>query len=289
MGLKHAPYHVRSDMENLPAITVSLLGRRLTCMTVPSIVASICAAAATNQRLLVTHYNVHGFNLTMQLPWFHDFLQSADIAHCDSIGILKALQFMGIKLPHHYRASYTLLMPRLLTYCNLYGFSVFLLGGQPEVVQQAVVNQQSQFPNLAIAGHHGYFSLDDSKVNDQVIYQINQLRPHILIVGMGMPRQEQWLARYQHRVNATVLMAGGAIIDRLAGLVPDCPKWISDLGLEWLYRLQREPGRLASRYLLGNPALFLSLALAKAMGSSVKLEESVQKSEILKPEVLLAK
>ncbi len=256
----------------LPNLTLLLLGRRITCMTVPAIVEAVCLAIAHNRDLLVTHYNVHGFNLSMQLPWYHEFLQSADIAHCDSIGMLKALHFMGIKLPSDYRASYTLLMPRLLAYCNWYGFSLFLLGGKPETLEQALGLQRAQFPNLRLTGHHGYFSLQDPFINDHIIDQINLFQPQILLVGMGMPRQEQWIHLYRHRLNVNVVMTGGAVIDRLAGIVSDCPPWLSNVGLEWIYRLVGEPKRLASRYLLGNPALFLSLALARAMGSSVELD-----------------
>ena len=88
---------------------------------------------------------------------------------------------------------------------------------------------------------------------------------------MGSPIQEKWLHLNQQELNANTIIAGGAIIDRLAGIVPDCPTILSDMSLEWLYRLYREPRRMANRYLLGNPAFLLLMMLAKSSMKSADL------------------
>lgn len=260
------------QLDSLPNLNVYLLDRRITCMTVPQIVQAIHAACIERKKITVANYNVHSFNLSMQLPWFYNFLQSAEIAHCDSVGILKAIRYMGLNLPLDYRASYTLLMPRLLDYCNQEGFSVFLLGSKPQHLEAALANLKQEYPNIELAGHHGYFSRQDSLQNDVVIQQINQIKPHILIVGMGMPIQENWIRLNRHRLEANVVMPGGAVIDRLAGVVSDCPAFLSNIGLEWLYRLTREPKRLAARYLLGNPAFAFHIALGKFYASPLRVE-----------------
>ena len=118
----------QSNLDRLPSLNVHLLSRRITCMTVSAIVEAIHTACVTKNKITVAHYNVHGFNLSMQLPWFYNFLQGADITHCDGSGILKAISYMGLKLPIQYRASYTFLIPALLEHCNQHGFSIFLLG-----------------------------------------------------------------------------------------------------------------------------------------------------------------
>ena len=233
-------------------------------MTVSAIVDAIHTACIEGTKLTVANFNVHSFNLSMQIPWFYDFLQTSEIAHCDSAGILKAIQWMGLDLPLNYRASYTLLMPQLLTHCNQHGFSVFLLGAKPERLQAAIARLQAQYPNIDVQGHHGYFDLDNPQQNDEVVRQINQAKSKILVVGMGMPIQENWIRLNRDRLNVNVIMPGGAIIDRLAGIVPDCPTFLSNMGLEWLYRLLREPKRLGIRYLIGNPAFLLHIVLAKA-------------------------
>jgi N-acetylglucosaminyldiphosphoundecaprenol N-acetyl-beta-D-mannosaminyltransferase len=252
-----------NQLQGLPNLSVHLLERRITCMTVPAIVDAIHTACVENRKITVAHYNIHGFNLSMQLPWYYQFLQTSEIVNCDSVGILKAISYMGLELPLDYRASYTVLMPKVLERCNQEGLSVFLLGAKPEYLETALDNLRKQYPNAQFTGHHGYFDKEDAQQNQAVIDKINQVKPNILVVGMGMPVQEKWVFKHRSRINVNAIMLGGAIIDRLAGVVPDCPEVISNLGLEWLYRWCREPKRLAARYFLGNPAFALQVSLGK--------------------------
>lgn len=261
----------------LPNLSVHLLGRRITFMTVSAIIDAIHSACIEDAKLTVANYNVHSFNLSMQIPWFYNFLQSSEIAHCDSTGILKATQWMGLKLPLQYRASYSLLMPELLAHCNEQGLSVFFLGARPEYSDAAIRRLRNQYPNLNVSGHHGYFDMKDPQQNAEVVRQINQTKPNVLVIGMGMPIQENWIRLNRDQLEVNVIMPGGAVIDRLAGVVPDCPTFLSDAGLEWLYRLCREPKRLGIRYLVGNSAFVLHLVLAKSHSSpmEVQLMESI--------------
>lgn len=260
------------NLERPPNFNIYLLGRRITCMTVPAIIEAIHVACVEGMKLTVANYNVHSFNLSMQMPWFYNFLQGAEITHCDSVGILKAIQYLGLKLPLQYRASYSLLMPQLLEHCDRYGFSVFLLGAKPECSKAAIAQLRQRYPNIRVDGHHGYFDMKDPQQNTRVVQQINRAKPNVLVVGMGMPIQENWIRQNRHQLDTNVIMPGGAIIDRLSGKVPDCPELLSNLGLEWLYRLCREPKRLAARYLLGNTAFVFHIALAKAFSHSIKVE-----------------
>jgi N-acetylglucosaminyldiphosphoundecaprenol N-acetyl-beta-D-mannosaminyltransferase len=250
--------------EKFPSFKVNLLNRQITCMTAESIIEAINKACDRDDRIVIANYNVHSFNLSMQLPWFYEFLQHAEIAHCDGSGILKGLSYMGLNLPMQYRVSYTSLMPKLLKTCQEKGLSLFLLGSKDEYLQTALDNLKQQYPRIKVDGYHGYFDREDSYQNQVVIDKINQKKPHILLIGMGMPIQEEWVRKHRHQLDVNVFMTGGAVIDRLAGMVADCPEWIANAGLEWLYRLCQEPKRLASRYLFGNLAFLLHLALAKS-------------------------
>jgi N-acetylglucosaminyldiphosphoundecaprenol N-acetyl-beta-D-mannosaminyltransferase len=255
-----------------PVFTVYLLERRINCMTIPSIVEAVQKACIEGKKITVANYNIHSFNLSMQLPWYYEFLQSVEIANCDSVGILKAIAYMGLDLPLDYRASYTLLMPKILESCNQNRFSVFFLGAKPEYLQTALERLKLKYPNVCFAGHHGYFDKEDPEANQAVIEQINQAKPNILVVGMGMPIQEYWIQKHSSSLQVNAIMLGGAIIDRMAGVVSDCPHFISNMGFEWLYRLCREPKRLAARYLLGNPAFALQIALAMSNASQLRVE-----------------
>lgn len=256
----------------ITALSVYLLGRRIDCMNVSSIVEAIRKACIEENKIVVANYNIHGFNLSMQLPWYYQFLQSADIANCDGMGILKAISFMGLDLPLDYRVSYTLLMPQILENCNQNGFSVFLLGGKAQHLNIALDKLKQKYPKVNFSGHHGYFDKEDPEINQSVIAQINHFKPNILIVGMGMPIQESWVHKNRNSLQVNTIMLGGAVIDRMAEIVPDCPKFISNSGFEWLYRLLREPKRLAARYLLGNSAFVLHIALAIFNKSRLRVE-----------------
>ncbi len=241
-------------------------------MTVSAIVDAIHTACMEGTKITVAHFNIHSFNLSMQIPWFYNFLQSSEIAHCDGAGILKAIGWMGLDLPLAYRASYSLLMPELLAHCDHHEFPVFLLGAKPERLNAAIARLQNQYPNIDIKGHHGHFDLENAQQNDKIVEQINQAKSKILVVGMGMPIQENWIRLNRNQLNVNVIMPGGAIIDRLAGIVPDCPIFLSNLGLEWLYRLFLEPKRLGLRYLVGNPAFLLHIILAKSYSPPLQVQ-----------------
>jgi N-acetylglucosaminyldiphosphoundecaprenol N-acetyl-beta-D-mannosaminyltransferase len=254
---------------NLPLNYAYLLGRKITCITSDSLLVSIHKACIERRKIIVANYNIHSFNMSVQYSWFFEFLKNADIAHCDGLGIIYALRFMGYRIPEDYRVSYSVLMPRLLEHCNNNHFSIYLLGAKNQNMQMALENINQRYPNIKISGHHGYFPLNDENINQIIISEINKLKPNVLIVGMGMPIQEYWVQRYHKQLKVNAILLGGAAIDRLAGAVSECPEVLSKNGLEWLYRLVKEPKRLMTRYALGNPAFLLQVLLAKSMAASV--------------------
>jgi N-acetylglucosaminyldiphosphoundecaprenol N-acetyl-beta-D-mannosaminyltransferase len=262
---------VKLMSDSFPNLEVHLLNRRITCMTIPGVIEAVLKSCQENRKIIMSSYTVNSFNHSMMSPWFYEFQQQADITLCDSMGMLGAIRSMGLKLPIDYRVSYTLLMPQLFKMANQHHLSVFLLGARPKDLQAALKRQKEAYPNIHFMGHHGYFSPEDKEQNAAVINHINRAKPQILIVGMGCPMQEKWLHLNQQKLRANTIMSGGAVIDRLAGIVPDCPTLLSDMSLEWLYRLYREPRRMANRYLLGNPAFVLLVMLAKSSMKSAEL------------------
>ncbi|MDJ0567629.1 MAG: WecB/TagA/CpsF family glycosyltransferase [Pleurocapsa sp. MO_192.B19] len=243
--------------------SVYLLNRRLNLATTDTIVEAIYTSCKQKAKITVSNYNVHAFNLSMLLPQFLAFQQNADITVCDGMGMLQGLKLKGVCVSSHHRVPLTLMIPKLLDKCERHKLSVFLLGSKPQILETALNNEKVKHPALKIAGHHGYFDHNDPVENQTVIEKINQFQPDILIVGMGMPLQELWIQNNYQNLKALVMIPCGAVIDRLAGLVPNSPQWMSDMGLEWLFRLMREPKRLAARYLLGNSLFLLNLFWAK--------------------------
>jgi N-acetylglucosaminyldiphosphoundecaprenol N-acetyl-beta-D-mannosaminyltransferase len=104
---------------------------------------------------------------------------------------------------------------------------------------------------LQIQTHHGHFQAEKTSLeNKEVLEEINAYAPQIVMVGMGMPRQEHWIADNWQELHCNAVFCSGAALDYVAGEVPIPPRWMGQLGFEWLYRLVAEPKRLWRRYLV---------------------------------------
>jgi N-acetylglucosaminyldiphosphoundecaprenol N-acetyl-beta-D-mannosaminyltransferase len=252
------------------------MGRKITFMTIPAIINRVIEVCQQKSKITIASTNIHSFNLSLHLPWFYEYMRKADIVRCDGMGILKAVKILGLDLALQYQAAGTHLVPALIAAAEDHKWSFFLLGTKPEILDLALERLHDRYPDLEVSGHHGYFDKDDPAACAAVVAKINQAKPNILIVGMGMPVQEKWVYEYGDRLDVNVIMPCGAVIDRLAGLVGNSPAWVSRSGLEWLYRLAKEPKRLASRYLIGNPAFALQLALASTYSSPLEVKDAAE-------------
>jgi N-acetylglucosaminyldiphosphoundecaprenol N-acetyl-beta-D-mannosaminyltransferase len=212
------------------------------------------------------YVNAHVVNQSRDLPELADALRAADLVYCDGYGVRLAAKTLDRPVPH--RMTGADWVWGLAALCELTGDSLYLLGSDPAVARQAAARLQRWYPRLKIAGsHHGY-SQFESPQNDRVIEDINARGASIVLVGMGTPRQELWIDRYAHRVDADVLWSVGALFDYLAGRVPRAPGWLADNGLEWIFRLAVEPHRMWRRYLLGNPAFLARVLSARRRHNS---------------------
>jgi N-acetylglucosaminyldiphosphoundecaprenol N-acetyl-beta-D-mannosaminyltransferase len=162
-------------------------------------------------------------------------------------------------------------MVSLCALCEEKGYSVFLFGGQHSIVEQCTRQLQRRFPGLKISGTFEPPHVDDIEQfdNDDMIRVISNAKPHFLFVALGAPKQEKWIERLRGRLNVPVMMGVGGSFDILGGRVPRAPRWMRAMGLEWLFRLVIEPGRLARRYLLGIP-YFILLVLKLSLWKSRK-------------------
>lgn len=118
-------------------------------------------------------------------------------------------------------------------------------------------------PGLVIQTEHGYFDIESE--SDRIVATINAFAPDVLLVGMGMPRQERWILHRRDDLHAPCIITVGAAMDYFAGAIPTPPRWTGRLGLEWLARLMAEPGRLWRRYLV-EPWYLLPFMLADIRG-----------------------
>lgn len=125
-------------------------------------------------------------------------------------------------------------------------FTHYFLGGSPECVEKLQLALKALQPELKIAGaHHGYFGASEES---HIVEEINALQPDFIWVGLGTPRQQDWIHRHRGAIRRGVLMAVGFAFDVNAGTKRDAPAWVGRIGLTWLYRMLREPRRLFWRY-----------------------------------------
>ena len=142
------------------------------------------------------------------------------------------------------------------------GTPAFLYGGRSEaVLVELAVRLRTRFPGLELVGGHSPpFREPTAQEDEQVAARIDASGAQVVWVGTGQPRQEQWMARMRPRLAAPMLIAVGAAFDFHAGLVAQAPDWMGQRGLEWTYRLAREPRRLWRRYARYNPRFVAAFA-----------------------------
>jgi N-acetylglucosaminyldiphosphoundecaprenol N-acetyl-beta-D-mannosaminyltransferase len=209
----------------------------------------------------VMYANAHVLNQSRHTPALRGALESADLVYCDGYGVRLAAKALDAPIPHRMTGADWIW--GLAAMAELAEESVYLLGSEPGVAHQAAGKLAGAYPKLEIVGHHhGYFD-PGSPHDDRVVEDINARRPSILLVGMGTPKQELWVQANAHRLDVDVLWTVGALFDVVSGKVPRAPGWLADNGLEWIFRLAIEPGRMWRRYLLGNP-VFVHRVLSQA-------------------------
>lgn len=216
---------------------------------------------AKQQQATVMYANAYAVNLAQHDQAFLRVLKEADVVFCDGYGVWLAAQLLGTPLPERFTPPDWIM--QLGALCAQHEYRLFLLGAEPGVASKAAETLRTHFPKLEIASQHGYFSTDNAE-NQAVLDKINHAAPHILLVGMGMPRQEIWIQENIDRHSAHIVIAVGALFDYLGGQQKRGPRWLTDSGGEWLWRLCSEPSRLWRRYLLGNP-IFVWLLLRQWM------------------------
>jgi N-acetylglucosaminyldiphosphoundecaprenol N-acetyl-beta-D-mannosaminyltransferase len=170
---------------------------------------------------------------------YKSILNSADLRLPDGVGIVLASRMLGENVKE--RVAGVDLIGALAGHAEAKRYSVYILGSKPGVAREAALALQKKFKDLKIAGtYHGYFSEEEEK---KVIENINSTKPHILLVGIGFPKQEKFLAKNILSLKVPVMISVGGGIDVLAGKVRRAPGWMQRTGLEWFYRLLSEPGR----------------------------------------------
>ncbi len=206
--------------------------------------------------LHITFVNANNFNLAIENEEYRNVLKRADLVLPDGIGVKLGLRMAGGRLRKNLNG--TDLLPHIIDMLNRNEWSLYLLGATDDTLEKAKNNLEKKYPGVKVAGtRNGYFKPDDEK---EISDEINRSKTFAVIVGMGTPRQELFVDRNLVNLQIPIVFSMGGLLDFIGEKNRRAPLWMRQAGLEWVYRIIQEPGRMWKRYVIGNP-LFLYRAL----------------------------
>lgn len=240
-----------------PLVRHRLLGLPVDAIDMDAAVAHIAAAIRERRPLRAVVTNANKSWLATRDARLRAALEAADLV-VPEWATSWAAGVVGLKGVAH--VGGIRLMQRLLAEAPARGWSVYLLGARPEVVETLAARLRREQPALRLVGwHHGYL---DEEAEAHVRRELADLRPDLLFAGMGSPRQELWLQALPRDAGPLVTLGVGGSFDVLSGHKRDTPTWMRGRGLEWLFRLSQDPRNLWRRYLVTNP-WFVARVLAE--------------------------
>ena len=256
--------HAGLSDEQLRARRTNVLGVGVIASELPEAVATLEKWHAEGRRDYVCCVSVHGIVTAQRDPAIRSALNRSGLATEDGMPLVWWSRSAGFRSAR--RVCGPDLMDAVCTLGSKKGHRHYFYGGSPSVVEKLVSRLTERYPGLVIAGHHSPPFRPLTEEEDAAdIAAINETRPDFVWIGLGMPKQEKWMASHVGKVHATALLGVGAAFDFHAGTKPRAPLWMQRSGLEWLFRLMSEPRRLARRYLIDN-SIFVAHTIRHALG-----------------------
>lgn len=217
----------------------------------------VAQLAAAKRGGYVCFSTVHMIMESHDSPEFGARVNAADMIVPDGMPLVWMQKLQGRKNATRVRANDLMIM--LCEHAEKHGLKVGFYGGKQVVIDAIIERAKRDFPKLQIVyAYSPPFRPLTEEEDAQIVADINTVAPDLLFMGLGCPKQENWM--HAHRDKLTAVMLGvGASFDFFAGNIKESPEWMGRLGLEWLFRLTQEPKRLWRRYLILNPR-FVTLA-----------------------------
>ena len=203
---------------------------------------------------------VHAVMVAQTDPEMRAALRGSSLIVPDGMPLVWAANLLGEDLPN--RVYGPELMRRYNDRCAERGHRVWLYGGRDQgSLVQLALSLRRKHPGIQIVGGYSppYRPLTPGE-EEMIVEQVNGARPDILWVGIGVPKQEKWMAQMRDRLDVPVMCGVGAAFDFHAGRISQAPRWMQERGLEWTYRIAQEPRRLLPRYLYFNPRFLTAFA-----------------------------
>jgi N-acetylglucosaminyldiphosphoundecaprenol N-acetyl-beta-D-mannosaminyltransferase len=211
---------------------------------------------------IIANHNLHSLYLFHRSREFREFYRKAVWTYIDGMPIIALARLYGHRLSRSQRITNVDWIDPLMGAAARHGWRIYYLGSSPGVAEAGAAALRRRHSALQMRTRDGYFDVTRLCTDNlAVLADVNNYEPDILMVGMGMPRQELWIQENLEQVSAKVIFSVGAAIDYFAGTIPTPPRWAARVGLEWAYRLMAEPGRLWKRYLLEPWSILVILAM----------------------------
>ncbi|HTK82632.1 MAG TPA: WecB/TagA/CpsF family glycosyltransferase [Bacteroidota bacterium] len=206
--------------------------------------------------------NVHTMHLARRNPMLRRCIHRADMVLPDGSGLRLAGKLIGTPILENLNG--TDFTPKILNEAELNGWTVYLLGAEPHVVELCRDRLSDKYPRLNIVGfHHGQLIQQEDQA---IVNDINEKKPNILLVALGSPLQEEWIAHHARMLNVGVCLAVGGLFDFLSGTHKRAPLWIRRSGMEWLYRFFQDPKTKWARVVIEIPSFLMLLLATRVAG-----------------------
>lgn len=246
----------------------TILGVEISSLTLRLAMEIIIGEIDSASQLYVCVANVHLIMECQRDSRLREIVNDASLTTPDGMPLVWLSKWAGRRQTE--RVYGPALMLRLCEAAAQQGRSVFLVGGLSGTTAKLSETLTNRFSGLNVVGAidtPNRPTLDED--DEHIVAEINKSKPDIVFVGIGCPHQERWMGAHREAVSAPVLIGVGAAFDFITGRVKVAPEWMQKSGLEWLYRLSREPKKLAKRYLVNNP-IFIALVLKQIMLGKLK-------------------
>jgi N-acetylglucosaminyldiphosphoundecaprenol N-acetyl-beta-D-mannosaminyltransferase len=236
----------------LNAESFRLFGAKISVVDQSDILSLIQRSIDQNSKVVIASQNMHGLYMHFQDEHFAELHNKPNtIVHIDGTPIIWMSKAFGHRVNYRHRTGWVDWIYSLMALCEQNKWRVYILGNTQDVNEVAIKTFQSRYPGLDLDGRDGYFDAEKKSTESRnIVKAINNFRPNILIVGMGMGRQEKWILENQGDLEVNIIGTCGACMEVVAGSIIVSPRWMGRLGLEWLYRLFDTPSRVWKRYLV---------------------------------------
>jgi len=227
---------------------LTLLGIRINNLTMAEALDTILQWAEAGEAKQVCFVNADCANIAYKDQAYLQVLREANLCLADGIGLKLAAKLLGQDIKQNVNG--TDLFPQLCGALCGRNLGVFLLGAREHAAQGVADWIRTHFPEVQLCGwQHGYFPPEQEQ---EVIQRIKNSGAHLLLVAFGSPTQDLWIHEHLKDTGVKVAMGVGGLFDFYSGRISRAPLWMREIGMEWVYRLIQEPGRLWKRYLIGN-------------------------------------